>query len=294
MNYLQYFTGKNIQFQENVSMAYYSTFKAGGKAKVLVFAKNKDELKIILEKAKDEKIFILGNGSNILCSDSGFDGVVIKLSEDFAKAQISEDEIYVGSGMILSRLAVLASDNSLTGLEFAHGIPGSVGGAVYMNAGAYGGEIKEVLDYVDVMDRAGRVFRVYNKDCNFAYRHSVFTDSDNIILGANFKLSGGEQSEIRATMKDFSQRRKDKQPVEYPSAGSTFKRPQGHFAGALIESSGLKGKSVGDAKVSCKHAGFIINTGSATASDIIKLIDIVKEEVYKKHNIMLECEVNIL
>ena len=238
---------------------------------------------------------ILGNGSNVLASDEGFSGVVIRLDGDFRRISLVDDNtIYCGAGASLASLCKFALKCGLTGLEFGWGIPGSVGGAVFMNAGAYGGEMKDVIFSVSHIDPSGGIGRIERDDLELGYRTSIYRRNNCIITGVTLKMQKGEPDEIRAKMDDFLGRRSDKQPLEYPSAGSVFKRPEGAFAGALIEQCGLKGKRHGGAQVSEKHAGFIINAGNATAHDVKSLIREVQTEVADKTGYTLECELIIL
>lgn len=259
---------------------------------------NDDEALInLLEKCAQENVrtYILGNGSNILVSDEGIDAVVISMCRDEDQIQVSDDGIIsCSAGVSLMKVCRTALKNSLSGLEFAYGIPGSVGGAVYMNAGAYGGEIKDVIFSCKAVSRDGVVTEFKKEDMLLGYRTSVFNSNDYIILSAQFRLKADDPENIKSRMDDFMNRRKTKQPLEYPSAGSVFKRPEGYFAGALIEECGLKGKRIGGAEVSVKHSGFIINVGSATADDVMKLVEFVKETVKKEKGVELEPEIRIV
>ena len=289
----------NITFIEAESLSKHSSFKVGGPCDLYVipddqfrFKKSLDILKII-----GMKCFILGNGSNILFDDLGYRGAVVS-TEMLHDCFIDHSDrnacyLYAECGLSLTKLSLFALNNSLAGLEFAYGIPGTVGGAVYMNAGAYGGEISQVLVSSSVYDTKNHQgIEIMLKEHNFGYRDSVFRQDPALIhLSSCFKLERGDAVEIKERMDDFMSRRREKQPLEFPSAGSTFKRPEGHFAGALIEASGLKGYSIGGAQVSEKHAGFIINRGVATCSDILKLIEYVKNVIHRDHGVLLECEV---
>ncbi len=235
--------------------------------------------------------FILGNGSNLLVGDEGIDGAVISLRKKMSDIRCEGSELCAECGALLSRVATVAVENELCGFEFASGIPGSVGGAVYMNAGAYGSEMSEIIKSVDYVDKDGNIRTTDSADCGFGYRKSAFAERGDIILGCRLALSKGRAEEIRAKMNELTQRRVTKQPIDKPSAGSVFKRPEGHFAGGLIEQAGLKGFSVGGAQVSEKHAGFIINTGGATAADVIKLIHHIQKTVFDKFGVRLETEV---
>ena len=255
------------------------------------------KLSAILKECRDSDInyMILGNGSNVLASDDGFRGVVIRLDGDFRRISLVDDTtIYCGAGATLASLCKFALNCGLTGLEFAWGIPGSVGGAVFMNAGAYGGEMKDVVYSVSHMDKEGNIGRTEKDALDFGYRTSVYRRNQCIITGVTLKMKSGAPDDIRAKMDDYLGRRTEKQPLEYPSAGSVFKRPEGAFAGALIEQCGLKGASHGGAQVSEKHAGFIINKGGATAHDVKSLIREVQTEVAEKTGYTLECELIIL
>ena len=283
-----------FQVKENESMSKYTTFKIGGNAQAIIKVTNNEGLIDILAKCKECEIpvFILGKGSNLLVSDNGIDGVVIKLDGKFNDIkQIDAETIYCGAGVSLAKLCSFACDCGLSGLEFAWGIPGSVGGAIYMNAGAYGGEIKDVIHSTNHIDENNNAGSFNADELAMSYRHSVYTDKNYVITGATFKLKKDSPVEIRNRMDDFMGRRKDKQPVEYPSAGSVFKRPQGYFAGALIQDANLKGKQIGGAQVSEKHSGFIINKGGATCKDVLELIAYIQKAVKENSGVDLECEV---
>ena len=238
--------------------------------------------------------FILGNGSNLLISDSGFEGVVISSKKLNRIELISDNEIYCESGVNLSRLCNFALKNSLSGLEFAFGIPGSVGGAIFMNAGAYGGEMKDVVENVTHLDKTGQIRKFENRDLNFSYRHSVYQEQESFILGAVLKLFKSEKSEIKRKMDELLKMRKEKQPLEFPSAGSAFRRPKDGYAAALIEKCGLKGEGVGGAQVSKKHSGFIVNLGGATSDDVKNLIKKVQKIVAKQTGVFLEPEIKYI
>lgn len=287
----------SFEIKYNEPMKSHTTFNTGGEADVFVSPCNIEELKSILSFCRDNSVkpFIIGRGSNLLVKDSGIRGVVIHLGNDFDDIHLIDDTTIVClAGTSLMKVCKFALDNSLSGLEFAYGIPGSVGGGVYMNAGAYGGEIKDVLFKCDHIGLDGEIGSFDFDELKLSYRTSAYKDSDKIICRAYMKLKKGDPDEIRAKMDDFMNRRKDKQPLDYPSAGSTFKRPEGYFAGKLIEDCGLKGAFVGDAQVSEKHCGFIINKGNATSSDIIKLIALVQDFVLAKTGVFLETEVKIV
>lgn len=282
------------EVRENEPMSRYTTFKIGGNAQLLVFVPNISALKAILMQCDEEKIpvFILGKGSNLLVSDKGIEGVVIKLDGGFKKITLVDDDtVYCGAAASLASVCRFALENGLSGLEFAWGIPGSAGGAAYMNAGAYGGEMKDVLINCNHITKSGETGSLSGEELKLSYRHSVYCENENIITGISLRLHKDSKAEINRRMDDYMQRRKDKQPLDYPSAGSVFKRPEGYFAGTLIQDSGLKGASVGGAMVSTKHAGFIINTGGAKCSDVLSLIEHIKATVKDKFGVDLECEV---
>ena len=275
------------------ALSKHTTFKTGGAAKALVYVCDEEKLKAVIKLCKDEKepFFILGNGSNLLVSDEGFDGIVIKLSGDFLKTSVEGDRLIAGAGVILSKVCMLARDNSLAGLEFAFGIPGTVGGAMVMNAGAYGGEMNAVVESVRLLEADGNVRDYLNDELEFGYRDSILKHKDLIALRTVFKLERGNKTEIAAKMDELLGRRREKQPLEFPSAGSTFKRPEGYYAGKLIEDAELKGLRVGGASVSVKHSGFIVNDQNATSKDIDELINLVRSKVRDKFNVTLEPEV---
>lgn len=281
---------------EQEPMSRHTTFRVGGSAALMAMPRNEDEVlhTVRIALSMDIKPFYLGNGSNLLVSDSGIDGFVIKLSEGYHKVKCEGTRVIAQSGALLSRIAMAAQEHGLTGLEFAYGIPGTVGGAVTMNAGAYGGEMAQVVREVTYLDDKGIPCTVSGGECEFRYRHSAFEDGSSLILSAVFELKQGDPDEIRETMNELMNRRKEKQPLEYPSAGSTFKRPEGYFAAALIDECGLKGLTVGDAQVSEKHAGFVINRGNATCAEITELMKKVKQRVYEKTGVTLEPEVKFI
>lgn len=283
-----------VMFLKDEMMSKHTTFKIGGPADLFIEVNNLKELKEILSITKENKIPVLtiGKGSNLLVSDKGIRGVVLKLSGDFSRIEVLDDnKIKCGSAVPLARLCKEALENSLTGLEFAFGIPGCVGGAVFMNAGAYGGEMKDVIVSATHITECLDEETITNDQMQLSYRSSIYSKSNNIITSVVLRLNKGDKDKIRSSMDDFMGRRKSKQPLEYPSAGSVFKRPQGYYAGTLIEECGLKGRSVGGAMVSRKHAGFIVNTGGATCSDVLELIEIIRDEVKQKAGVLLECEV---
>ena len=284
----------NLDMVWDAPLSRYNTFKVGGNARLLVEINSEQAAERILASARssDVPFFVLGNGSNVIPSDDGYDGVILHIGHGMSDVSFDEDEsvITAQSGAMLSSVCKLALDNSLTGMEFAYGIPGSVGGAVYMNAGAYGGEVADVIESCRAIDESGHIVTLTREDMQLSYRHSVFCGGGYIILSARFALHKGERDAIRVRMDELMEKRRSKQPLEYPSAGSTFKRPEGSYASLLIEQCGLKGLSVGGAQVSKKHSGFIINTGNATCKDIVELIDKVRADVYAKTGYMLEAE----
>ncbi len=283
--------------RQNEPMSKHTSFKIGGNADAYIKVNNLSKLSTILKECQDSNVdyMILGNGSNLLVSDDGIRGAVIRLDGDFRKITLVDDTtIFCGAGATLAYLCKFALNCGLSGLEFAWGIPGTVGGAVFMNAGAYDGEMKDVVHSVSHISPSGEIGRIEKDDLNFGYRTSVYRNNNMIITGVTLKLKKGNPDEIRAKMDDYMSRRSTKQPLEYPSAGSVFKRPEGNFAGALIEQCGLKGKLCGGAQVSEKHAGFIINKSNATAKDVRDLISQIQKTVSDKTGYNLECELIIL
>lgn len=287
--------GAEIEY--NAPMSKYTSFKTGGNAEALINVNSVSCLRKIIKACKEGCVpfFVLGNGSNVLVRDGGIDGIVIRLGSDVSQITLTdENTIFAEAGASLKSICMFALEHSLTGLEFAYGIPGTLGGAVYMNAGAYGGEMKDVLYSVSHIDLNGEAGELTKENLDLAYRHSAYTDNGFVITGAKIVLKKGNCSDIKAKMNELLSKRKEKQPIEFPSAGSTFKRPDGYFAGALIEDCGLKGKCIGGAQVSEKHAGFIINKDKASACDILNLIKFVQDEVFEKHGVRLEPEVKII
>lgn len=285
---------KNILINEPLKN--HTTFKIGGNADFLVMPETKEEIVAILKYLKENKIAfcVIGNGSNILAKDEGFRGVIIKLGANFSDYKVDGCYIKASAGITLTKLSNIAISNSLKGFEELSGIPGSLGGAIFMNAGAYGREIKDVLLDVTFLDEKYEIKTLGIKDIKMEYRNTLFSENNLIVLEATVKLDEGESEAIKARVKEVTKMRVDKQPLNYPSAGSTFKRPQGHFAGKLIEDANLKGFSVGGAKVSEKHAGFIINYDNATYDDVIGLVNEVKKVVLEKFDVELELEVKVL
>ena len=297
-NLINELNSNNIAYKLDEPMSRHTSFKTGGNAAVFIDIADAVTLGKVLGicDKNDIDTFILGKGSNLLVSDDGIrDKAVIHLSTDFAEMKLLDGTtIEVQAGASLASLCKFALANSLTGLEFAYGIPGSVGGAAYMNAGAYGGEMKDVVERVNHVDKKGNAGFYCGDDLDFSYRHSAYSDSDLIITSVVFKLSKGDKAEIEAQMTDVMGRRVEKQPLEYPSAGSVFKRPEGYFAGALIEQSDLKGKRIGGAMVSEKHAGFIINYDNATTTDVINLIKHCQKTVFDKFGVELHTEIKFV
>jgi len=285
------------EVKENVAMKDYTTFKTGGNCELLISPTSTDALGEIVKECNKKNIpyTVLGNGSNVLVSDDGLNGIVIYIAEGLSDIKLLNDTtIYCEAGVKLGTLCNFALDNSLSGLEFAFGIPGSVGGAIFMNATAYGGEMKDVVTKVYHIDKDGNEGCLIGDNLSFSYRKSAYEENGYIITGVELSLQKGNKTEIKEKMTDLLGRRKDKQPLEYPSAGSTFKRPAVGFAGAFIEECGLKGKQIGGAMVSEKHAGFIINYDNASSDDILKLMDYVKETVEKEKGVTLTPEVRFL
>ena len=284
-----------MEVRINESMKRHTSFRAGGEAAWFAIPESVQELKAVLRACEKANTpwYVIGNGSNLLVSDKGYPGVIIS-TEKFDKLEINGKTVTAGAGVILSKAANMAYKSGLTGLEFAAGIPGSVGGACVMNAGAYGSEMKNVLKTVTVLTKDGEVATLPAEELELGYRTSVIPKTGYLVLEAEMALEEGNPEEIKAFMDDLAFRRKDKQPLEFPSAGSTFKRPEGYFAGKLIEDAGLKGFSVGGAQVSEKHAGFVINKGDASASDIYALCKAVEQKVMEQFGVSLEMEVKLL
>jgi UDP-N-acetylmuramate dehydrogenase len=282
---------------ENADMREFTSFKAGGSADLLVVPYNEDELKIVLQRFAQCKLpfVVMGKGTNLLIRDGGYRGAIICLGTSFAEIQVDGTIVKAGAGASLSAVARAALENSLTGIEFASGIPGSLGGGVLMNAGAYDGEMKDVVLEVRVLSQdGGQTRRVTNKEMGYGYRLSNLMDTKEIVLSASLNLAIGDREKISSKMKEFNESRNLKQPMELPSAGSFFKRPKGYYAGKLIQDAGLKGLTVGGAQVSTKHSGFIVNIGNATATDIITLMHLVQATVLDQFGVMIEPEVRII
>lgn len=290
----------NIVGEENIKldepMKKHISFRVGGPADILVKPTTEQQLSDIIKLIKKENVpyLIIGNGSNLLIKDGGIRGVVIEISNNFNHFEIEGNKIKIQAGALLSVVGKAVLREELKGFEFAAGIPGTLGGALAMNAGAYGGEMKDIVKSVKLMDTDGNIFEFTNEEMEFGYRRSILSKTDYIVLSAEVELEKGNHEEIKATMMDFTQRRVTKQPLSLPSAGSTFKRPEGHFAGKLIEDSGLRGLTLRGAQVSEKHCGFVVNLGNAKAKDLLELMYVVKSTVNAKFGIMLEEEVKIL
>ena len=289
------FENEGIDCQKELALSSKSSFKIGGKADLAVFPKNAGELEYVVAYLKDREIpyIVVGNGSNILFEDEGYRGCVI-FTEKMNEVKVEGNRLYAGAGASFTAMATVAKNASLTGLEFAYGIPGSCGGAVVMNAGAYVGEVSQVLESCTVFDAEKyEVYTLTKDEMNLSYRHSILSDKKNLIcISATFTLKEGKKDEIDDVMRDLMQRRRSKQPLEYPSAGSVFKRPGPDlFVGKMVEDSGLKGYTIGGAQVSQKHAGFIINIGGATAKDVLDLVAHIKSVVRANYGVELECEI---
>lgn len=277
-------------------MSRHTTFRVGGEAACLVRISSAAQLQKLLPylKAVGLPYFILGNGSNLLVGDKGYQGVVLQIGSRMDEICVEGTCIRAQAGALLSRVSQEALGHGLTGLEFASGIPGTIGGGVVMNAGAYGGEMKQIVESVLVLDEQGELFRLSAEDMEFGYRSSVIKNRAFVVLEVCLKLENGEKEEIAALMEELAARRREKQPLEFPSAGSTFKRPEGYYAGKLIMDAGLRGYSIGGARVSEKHCGFVVNTGKATAADVAEVIREVQERVKERFGVSLETEVIFL
>lgn len=290
---------KDYSIIESAPMKDHCSFKIGGPCRFLLLPENISQLKKLLKtiSSTDEKYLLIGRGTDLLFMDEGYDGLVIKLAGQFQKVEIEEDKglIYAGAGISMRELAEAAGEASLTGLEFAHGIPGSVGGGTFMNAGAYDGESKELIKKVFTVTADGNQEKVYEmQECAFAYRHSIFQENGEIITKVIYELERGEREAIFSKMEELMAKRRSKQPLDLPSAGSFFKRPSGYYAGKLIQDSGLQGLRIGGARISTLHAGFIVNEGNASSEDIIHLMHLVQFRVKEKYGVSLEPEVRII
>ena len=277
-------------------MANHTTFKCGGNASLYIAPNSTDELVKVLEVLRSENYpyMVIGNGSNLLVKDEGYDGAIVEVDKKISEIDVRGEEIVVEAGAKLSKVATIAMENDLAGFEFAHGIPGNMGGAVVMNAGAYGGEMKDVLKWVKVVDQNGEIKTLENEELELGYRTSRVMKEKMIVLEACIKLELGVMGEIAEVMALLMGKRKASQPLEYPSAGSTFKRPEGYYAGKLVQDAGMKGYRVGDAMVSDKHSGFVINCGNATATEVIQVIKDVQAKVKEDFGVDLETEVRII
>lgn len=290
----------NILDKEDIKldepMRKHISFRVGGPADILVKPRTEEQLRNVFSLIKKEDIpyLVIGNGSNLLIKDGGIRGIVIEISDNFNAFEIEGNKLTVQSGALLSIVGKAVLRKELKGFEFAAGIPGTIGGALAMNAGAYGGEMKDMVKSVRLMDTDGNIVEFTNEQMEFGYRRSILSRTDYVVLSAEIELENGNYDEIKATMADFTQRRVTKQPLSLPSAGSTFKRPEGHFAGKLIEDSGLRGLTLRGAQVSEKHCGFVVNLGNANAKDLLDLMYVVKSTVKTKFGVMLEEEVKIL
>lgn len=285
----------NLNVEKNVLLKNYTTFKVGGPADLFLTPKNENALLELTKIIKDVNTpyFVLGEGSNVIVGDKGYRGIIIYTGE-LNKIIVNENNIKAQSGATLKDITKIAQENSLTGMEFACGIPGSLGGAVFMNAGAYGGEMNDIIENVSAVNNEGKKENLKKEELNLSYRNSIFQEKEYIILDATMKLSYGDKEQIKDQMEVLNQKRQNKQPLEYPSAGSSFKRPENHYTGPLIEKAEMKGYQIGGAQVSEKHAGFIINKGDATAKDILNLIKKIQEEVYKISGVKLKPEPKFL
>lgn len=280
----------------NEPMSKHTTFRVGGEASCFVRISEAGQLAALMPYLREVEVpyFILGNGSNLLVGDKGYNGVILQIGSKMNGIHVEDTHIRAGAGVLLSQLAKCAQENGLTGLEFASGIPGTLGGSVVMNAGAYGGEMKQVIELVKVMNENGEILEIRGEEMEFGYRTSIIKDRPFIVLEAILNLQHGDQEIIAVKMEELARQRKEKQPLEYASAGSTFKRPEGYFAGKLIMDAGLRGYSIGGARVSEKHCGFVVNTGRASAADVAEVIREVQEKVKDKFEVMLETEVFFL
>lgn len=282
---------ENIRFEE--PMKKHTSFRTGGEAAVFIQVENKEQLKKLLFylRRTETEYFVFGNGTNLLVSDRGYDGVVIQIGSKMSDIQIEGNRILVQAGALLSQTAKYALEAGLSGMEFASGIPGSIGGGIVMNAGAYDGEMEQIVESVTVLNGDGELMELSHDTMEFGYRSSIIKNRPFIVVEAVLRLTPGDKTEIQKKMEDFAARRRQKQPLEFPSAGSTFKRPEGYFAGKLIMDSGLRGHRIGGAQVSEKHCGFVINAGNATSEDISELMEEIQERVKEKFGVKLEPEV---
>lgn len=280
----------------NEPMSNHTSFRIGGPADVFVIPKSRDKLLSVLELCKKLNIpyYVIGNGSNLLVRDGGFRGVIIQILKELSDVKITDTKVYAEAGILLSKLSKIICEAGLEGFEFAAGIPGTLGGAVYMNAGAYDGEMKQIVESVEAIDSKGQIVTLLPDELEFGYRTSAIAKKGYIVLSATLQLAYGDKEKIREKIEHLNYLRKSKQPLEMPSAGSTFKRPEGYFAGKLIMDSGLRGYSIGDAQVSEKHCGFVVNKGNATCKDVLALIKHIQDTVRDNAGIELEPEVRII
>ena len=293
----QFLRQNDITAVFNESMKRHTTFKVGGNAACVAMPDSVKKRSALIKFLNENKIryYFLGNGSNVIFSDEGFGGVIIKTSKlNFVNIDKKNNTAQAGAGVMMTSFSRMMRENGLGGMEFAYGIPGNIGGGCYMNAGAYGGQISDCVLSVDYIDRQGNVGTVFRRDCDYSYRHSVFMENKWLITSATFQLRPKDKVSMLEYMEDIMQRRVEKQPLDMPSAGSSFKRPRGYYAAALIDECGLKGFSVGGARVSTKHAGFIVNTGNASCADIVALADAVRKTVMEKKGVQLEKEMIIV
>lgn len=286
--------GEQILFHEPMSK--HTTFRVGGEAACMIYVQTEEEIRKLVSYLNqiEEDYFMLGNGSNILVGDKGYRGIIIKFGKQMEEIQVDGERMTIKAGALLPKVAVTAKEHGLTGLEFAAGIPGSIGGAIVMNAGAYDGEMKQIVESVRIIDRNGEILTLDNDAMEFGYRTSVVKDRPYIVLEVVLRLQPGDKEAIGARMEELAALRKSKQPLEYPSAGSAFKRPEGYYAGKLIMDAGMRGYRIGGAQVSDKHCGFIVNVNKATAADIKEVIEEVQERVKKRFHVSLEPEVILL
>ncbi len=279
------------------SMKKHTTMKVGGNAKCLVAPTNINEIVAVLKFSKENNIdvFVIGNGSNVIVDDSGIDGIVLKISNKFSNIEVNDDKITALAGASMPLVSLTAKNNGLSGLEFACGIPGTIGGGARMNAGAYGSEMSNVIEKIKYIDEDLNLKEILAKDCKFSYRHSIFSENTkNIILEVTYHLEHADKKDIEEKMEEYKNLRISKQPLEYPNSGSIFRRPEGYFVGKLVQDSGLKGKTIGGAQVSTKHTGFIVNIGNATCKDVKELIKFIQDTVFEKYNVKLKTEVEFI
>lgn len=296
VRFCETFHGSKITYAEGEPLSAHTTFRIGGPAAVMVFPASEAQVGGVLKYCAGAKmpLSVLGKGSNVLAADEGYDGVVLLLGGDFARVTVNGNELFAEAGAPMTSVCKFAAAQGLSGLEFAYGIPGTVGGGAVMNAGAYGGEFAQVVKSVRYADENGAVGVFEAAQLDYGYRHSVFTGKKLTVTGVTFALHPAVSADIEAAMNELLRRRVEKQPLEFPSAGSTFLRPEGHFAGALIEAAGLKGRRVGGAEVSVKHAGFVVNAGGATCADVLALIEVIRAEVRRTSGVELACEIKLL